>query len=96
MSNRIRYRQRARDLTPERLEVLAALRRFWETNGYAPSVRELAAELSLRSPSTVWNHLESLQRQGLIYRKPFSPRGWRLTGRDQGSVDPVRKSKSYT
>ncbi len=78
MSRPIKYRQRARDLTPERMEVFQALSRYWEQHGYSPSLRELAAELSLRSPSTVWNHLDSLERQGLVYRKPHAPRGWSL------------------
>lgn len=78
MPRPIKYRPRARDLTPERMEVFRALSRYWDQHGYSPSLRELARELSLRSPSTVWNHLECLERYGLVHRKPNAPRGWRL------------------
>ncbi len=80
MSRPIKYRKRAKSLTNERLEVLSKLTRFVEENGYSPSLRELTARLNLRSASTVFNHLESLEREGLVWRKPRTPRAWKVTG----------------
>lgn len=75
-----KYRQNAKDLTPEREVVLRHLIRFQQEHSYSPSVRELASQLNLRSPSTVHNHLEHLERQGLVERKGRSIRGWTATG----------------
>lgn len=36
------------------------------TNGYPPSVREIGAELGLRSPSTVHSHLKKLRDAGYL------------------------------
>ena len=37
---------------------------------YSPSVREIAAALSIRSPNAVTNHLVALERKGAIRRRP--------------------------
>jgi repressor LexA len=37
-------------------------------SGYVPSVRELGRALDLRSPSTVHQHLQALERKGYIKR----------------------------
>ena len=79
----VKYRQKSKDLTPQRVEVLAQLVLFEQANSYSPSVRELAELLNLRSPSTVHAHLESLERQGLVCRSPNRPRAWRATGGGQ-------------
>ncbi len=76
---RMKYRPRAKDMTPRRLRVLLELRRLWVENSYAPSVRELMDAMELRSPSSVHAHLESLERQGLTARFHRRARGWRLT-----------------
>jgi len=42
--------------------------------GYPPSVREIGEAVGLTSPSTVHNHLATLQRLGLLRRDPTKPR----------------------
>ena len=42
--------------------------------GYPPSVREIGEAVGLNSPSTVHNHLATLQRLGYLYRDPTKPR----------------------
>ncbi len=37
---------------------------------YSPSVREIAAEVGLSSPSTVQKHLNRLEADGLLARGP--------------------------
>lgn len=42
--------------------------------GYPPSVREIGQAVGLTSPSTVHNHLATLQRNGFLHRDPTKPR----------------------
>ena len=48
--------------------------RHMRDRGYPPSVREIGEAVGLTSPSTVHNHLASLQRRGLLRRDPTKPR----------------------
>ncbi len=45
-----------------------------QEKGYPPSVREIAAAVGLRSPSTVHSHLERLQELGFLKKNPSQPR----------------------
>lgn len=45
-----------------------------QDRGYPPSVREIGEAVGLNSPSTVHNHLASLQKMGFLYRDPTKPR----------------------
>lgn len=47
-------------------EILEYLNRFLSENGYAPSVREIAAAVGLRSTASVHYHLDALRRGGMI------------------------------
>lgn len=55
-------------------KVLAFLYDYIDKHGYAPSIREICAGVGLRSTSTVWFHLDTLESQGLIRRTPGLPR----------------------
>ena len=57
----------AEKLTRRQNDVLTAGRRLERGQGYAPSVRELARELSLSAP-TVQQHLDALVRKGFVRR----------------------------
>lgn len=56
------------ELTDRQKEVLEFIR----TNSayYSPSVREIAAGLSIRNPNGVVSHLVALEKKGAIRRKP--------------------------
>lgn len=56
------------ELTDTQRETLRVLRTFRGERGYAPTVRELCAELGLRSPSAGQARLRSLERVGVISR----------------------------
>lgn len=56
------------ELTRTQQETLRALRTFRREWGYAPTIRELCAELGLRSPSSGQARLRSLERIGAISR----------------------------
>ncbi len=57
--------------------------------GYAPSVREIAAAVGLKSPSTVHFHLKRLQEQGLIEKGDFKGRAIALTQRPGQDRVPI-------
>ena len=58
----------AKPLTARQSEVLAVLERSIQTRGYPPTIRELGAELGIRSPQGVTDHLAALERKGYIHR----------------------------
>jgi len=69
--------------TIERLPLTPSQQRAYEfiasTAGmWGPSVREIAAGLSYRSPHAVTGMLEQLERKGWIVREPGQARGIRV------------------
>ncbi|WP_232433867.1 ArsR family transcriptional regulator [Salinispora arenicola] len=61
-------------LTPRQQRVLDAITAWVERHGYAPSVRQIAEQVGLRSPSSVCHHLRTLERMGLVEREAGKPR----------------------
>lgn len=59
---------RTTGLTGRQRQILDFLITKAQEKGYAPSVREIAAALGLRSPSTVHQHLAALEHKGYIHR----------------------------
>jgi repressor LexA len=55
-------------LTRRQKEILDYLNGFIESEGYAPTIEEIAAHFKLRSLATVHKHLTNLQDKGLIRR----------------------------
>lgn len=55
-------------------EVYNFILNYTENKGYPPSVREICEAVELRSTSSVHNHLQNLEKQGLIRRDPTKPR----------------------
>lgn len=46
--------------------------------GYPPTIREIAADVHLKSTSNVSHHLSVLEREGLIERSPGGARAIRI------------------
>jgi repressor LexA len=65
--------------TRRQQEVLDYIRLFLATYGYPPSIREIAAELSIASPNGVMCHLEALEQKGFISREPGESRAITIT-----------------
>lgn len=65
--------------TPRQREVLRAIRDMTKARGFAPSIRELAAELDVRSTNTVADHLRALLAKEFVKRCPKSARTLALT-----------------
>ncbi len=61
-------------LTARQRQILDVIERHMRIRGYPPSVREIGEAVGLTSPSTVHNHLATLQRLGFLRRDPTKPR----------------------
>ena len=57
--------------------------------GYPPTIREIGDAVNLKSPSSVLNHLNHLEEQGLIRRDPSIPRGIEV-------IDPKESRQEIT
>jgi repressor LexA len=57
------------NLTPKQLEVVEIIRVCRSTNGYSPTMQELAEELGV-SKVTVFERIEALIRKGALTREP--------------------------
>ncbi|MFD3594722.1 transcriptional repressor LexA [Nocardia sp. NPDC058640] len=58
----------ANHLPPRRQHILAVIRDSVLAHGYAPSTREIADAVGLRSTSTVSQHLKALEEDGFLRR----------------------------
>lgn len=61
-------------LTSRQREILMVIEKAMQDRGYPPSVREIGEAVGLNSPSTVHNHLNTLQKLGYLRRDPSKPR----------------------
>ncbi|NLJ40641.1 MAG: transcriptional repressor LexA [Clostridiales bacterium] len=55
-------------------KILSFIKLMVAEKGYPPSVREICQGVGIRSTSTVHNHLEKLEKAGLIRKDPAKPR----------------------
>ena len=62
------------ELTDRQARILEYIRHVTRTRNYPPSVREIGEAVGLSSSSTVHNHLNQLERRGLIRRDPSKSR----------------------
>ncbi len=62
-------------LTEKQKRILETIYQFQREHGYPPSMREIAALVGLRSPSTVKQHMDVLIEKGALRRGAFM-RGW--------------------
>ncbi len=66
-------------LTPKQKSVLDYLRAFTEDHAYAPSYREIAEHLGLKSVATVAEHVETLERKGFLSKDRLEARSIQVT-----------------
>jgi repressor LexA len=62
------------ELTDRQTRILDYIRHVTRVRNYPPSVREIGEAVGLSSSSTVHNHLNQLERRGLIRRDPSKSR----------------------
>ena len=77
-------------LTARQRQILEVIERHMRERGYPPSVREIGQVVGLTSPSTVHNHLASLQRLGYLRRDPTKPRAIEVRY-DRSSASPIER-----
>lgn len=61
-------------LSARQEQILAVVQRSIEERGFPPSVREIATQVGLASPSTVKHHLDAMERKGILQRTPGTSR----------------------
>ena len=77
-------------LTDRQNRILDYIRYVTKTRNYPPSVREIGEAVGLSSSSTVHNHLNQLERRGLIKRDPSKSRTVQLVA--DISLDQERRN----
>lgn len=60
-------------------QILDFLKQYIAASGYAPTLKQIAQALNVSSLATVHEHLQALEKKGLIRRKNGSSRGLVLT-----------------
>lgn len=75
-------------LTVRQRGILAMIRKWIQEHGYPPTVREIAAGVGLKSPSSVAHHLEAMQRLGVLRRDAHGPRAVDIRGSARFGVVP--------
>ena len=70
-----------RPISDRHRDILRVINEKLSSNGFPPSVREIASVVGLASPSTVKHHLDALEAEGYLVRKPGLPRALDLTQR---------------
>ncbi len=65
-------------ITQREKEILAYIRKMQREKGYAPSVRDIKAELSIKSTSTVYTYLQRMEEKGLLSKENGKSRTLRL------------------
>lgn len=74
-------------LTSRQRGILEFIEATMADRGYPPSVREIGEAVGLTSPSTVHNHLSTLQRLGYLERDPNLPRAIKVNwDRNSGAI----------
>jgi len=65
-------------LSKRQQQILDFICRFQATQGGAPSVAEIQRQFAFRSPSSVTEHLDALEKKGAICRHPGQARNIRI------------------
>lgn len=78
-------------LTPARARVLEAIIAHVRENGWPPTMRELCTRLDVSSTRGVEEHLDRLERDGLLEREHGRPRAMRVTARGDEELAKLRR-----
>ncbi|KOV78387.1 MULTISPECIES: transcriptional repressor LexA [unclassified Streptomyces] len=85
----------AGELTSRQAAIVRYITQMIDRQGYPPSMREIGRAVNLASTSSVAHQLMALERKGVLYRDPRTPRAYRVRpswtpdegGRGQALVD---------
>jgi len=78
------------ELSDRQAKILDYIRYVTKVRNYPPSVREIGEAVGLSSSSTVHNHLNQLERRGLIKRDPSKSRTVQLV--EGSEIESKRRS----
>src|SRR2546421_3015282 len=78
------------ELTERQAKILEYIRYVTRVRNYPPSVREIGEAVGLSSSSTVHNHLNQLERRGLIRRDASKSRTVQLV--QEQEIDAPRRN----
>lgn len=71
---------RSKKPTEKQQKVLDYISSYIDEKGFPPSISEIQAKFSIKSPTGAVDHLKALERKGLITRIPNISRGIRVVG----------------
>jgi repressor LexA len=74
------------DLTKRQQEIFDFIKRYSDSYGYPPTVRDIGKAVGLASSSTVHAHLANLEKIGMLRRDPTKPRAIELLDRAAAGV----------
>lgn len=74
-----------RGLTTRQAEILAYVRESITERGYPPSMREIGERFGIKSTHGVKDHLDALERKGVIVRDGARARGIRVIQADDAA-----------
>ena len=77
-------------LSSRQQQIVDFIRRFWEDEGYPPTVRDIVNGCGISSTSVVDYNLKILEREGYIRRRREVSRGIELVGRSLGQGGRVQ------
>lgn len=70
-----------------RKQILAFIIQYMTDNGFAPSNRDIANGVGLKSTSSIKNYLDKLEKDGKIKTKPGQPRAISVVGYEFRKVE---------
>ena len=73
-------------LTQRQRRIFDFIRGEIDSNGNAPTIREIAEEMGFASPNGVMCHLRALEKKGLINRGSFKSRSIKLTNEIEDEI----------
>ena len=76
-------------ISEKQQQILDFIRDYTAEQGYPPSVREIAAAVGLRSPSSVHAHLKRLQQLGYLDKGAHKTRSITIAGESHTNSDAV-------
>jgi len=75
------------NLSKREQKVFVFLKKYLDTNGYPPTVREIGKGIGVKSTSLISYYLKALEKRGLITRETSVSRAIRLTSDAESELD---------
>ena len=84
------------EISDRQLDILKYIQRALEDHGYPPTIREIGAEVGLRSTNGVAEHLRSLIRKGYLEKEDMKSRALTPTDKARAVTSPAHHSNGAT